>query len=178
MNNSMTKFNVATETHFLREGLSQLKDYLLSDEIFWNVGGSQQLTLGNLLLAKEFLDGVGKLPAADAKEMAALKKEWRAAWEKKAEKEFGARLRQWTNYLSELGEQPTQHASYYATEARVRTLLELLAGEAPALRGQLAAADSRLKALTVAGDFVWGADAQAAFPKSKYWFLWVKPKGK
>jgi hypothetical protein len=173
----MPKFDVASETSFLRTGLSQLKDYLLSDEIFWNVGGSQQLTLGNLLLAKAFLDGAGKLPAAEAKELAALKKEWRTAWENKAGKEFGARLRQWTNYLSELGEQPSQHGSYYATEARVRALLELLAGEAPGLRGQLTAFDGQLKALTVGGDFVWGAEAEPVFPKIKYWFLWVKPKG-
>jgi hypothetical protein len=51
-----------------------------------------------------------------------------------------------------------------------------LAGEAPGLCGQLAAPDSQLNALTVSGDFVWGAESEAVFPKSKYWFLWVKPK--
>ncbi|MEX1247168.1 MAG: hypothetical protein WEA61_01695 [Anaerolineales bacterium] len=172
----MTKFSVASETSFLRAGLSELKDYLLSNEIFWNAGASQQLTLGNLLLAKEYLDGIGRLPAAEAKELAALKKEWRSAWEKKAEREFGARLRQWTQYLNELSEHPDRHSAYYATEVRVRALLEQLAPEAPGLRGQLAAADSALKALTVGGEFVWGNDAEAAFPKGKYWFLWVKMK--
>jgi hypothetical protein len=174
----MTKFNVPTEVAFLRDGLSQLKDYLLSDEIFWNVGGSQQLTLGNLLLAKEFLEGVNELPAAEAKQLAALKKEWRAAWESKAEKEFASRLRQWANFLGELGEQRGPSIAYYATEARLRALLELLAGEAPGLRGKLAAPDSQLKALTESGDFVWGDESKAAFPKGECWFLWVKPKGK
>jgi hypothetical protein len=172
----MTKFSVAYETSFLRTGLSQLKDYLLSNEIFWNVGGSQQLTLGNLLLASQFLEGVGKLPAADAKELAALKNEWLSAWEKKAEKEFAARLRQWTQYLRELSEQPSQHAAYYATEVRVRALLEVLVAEEPSLRGQLAAADNQLKALTTGSDFVWGFEAEPAFPKSNYWFLRVKVK--
>jgi len=174
----MTKFNVTSEISFLQAGLGQLKDYLLSNEIFWNVGGSQQLTLGNLLLAKEFLEGAGELPAADAKQLAALKKEWRSAWEKKAEKEFASRLRQWANFLGELGEQREPSTAYYATEARLRALLELLAGETPGLRGQLAAPDSQLKALTESGDFVWGDESKAAFPKGKYWFLWVKPKGK
>jgi len=172
----MTKYSVASESSFLRTGLSQLKDYLLSGEIFWNLGGSRQLTLGNLLLAKAYLDGVGKLPDIEAKELAALKREWGSAWEKKAEKEFGARLRQWTQYLRELSEQPSQHAAYYATEVRVRALLEVLASEAPGPRGQLTAADSQLKTLTASGDFVWGAEAAAAFPKGKYWFLWVKVK--
>lgn len=172
----MSQFSVASESRFLHSSISQLKDYLLSSEIFWNVGGSQQLTLGNLLLAKAFLDGEGKLPASDAKNLAALKKEWRSAWEKKAEKEFGARLRQWVQALNDLSEQGGLRTAYYATEVRVRMLLELLAAEAPGLRGQLAAPDSQLKALTTSGEFVWGAEAAAAFPKSKYWFLWVRPK--
>ncbi|MEX2162310.1 MAG: hypothetical protein WD751_10410 [Anaerolineales bacterium] len=172
----MVKFSVSSETSFLRAGLGELKDYLLSNEVFWNAGSSQQLTLGNLLLAKEYLDGVGKLPAAEAKELAAHKKEWRSAWENKAEREVGARLRQWTQYLNELVEHPDRHASYYATEVRVRMLLELLAHEAPGVRSQLAAADSTLRSLTASGDFMWGKDAEAAFPKGKYWFLWVKVK--
>ncbi len=174
---SMPKFSATSEISLLQDGLGQLKDYLLSNEIFWNVGSGQQLTLGNLLLAKEFLEGVGELPAADAKQLAALKKEWRSAWEKKVEKEFASRLRQWTNFLSELGEQRGPRTAYYATEARLRALLELLAGEAPGLRGQLAAADSQLKALTESGGFIWGEEAKLAFPNSKYWFLWVKLRG-
>ena len=46
----MPKFSVTSEISFLQAGLGQLKDYLLSNEIFWNVGGSQQLTLSNLRL--------------------------------------------------------------------------------------------------------------------------------
>lgn len=172
----MTIFSASSELNYLRAGLGELKDYLLSDEVFWNAGSSQQLTLGNVLLAKEYLDGEGKLPAAEAKQLAALKKEWRSAWEKKAEREFAARLRQWTQYLNELSEHPDRHASYYGTEARVRTLLELLAHEAPGVRGQLTATDGALRSLTTSGDFVWGKDAEAAFPKGKYWFLWVKVK--
>lgn len=172
----MATFSVSTESSFLREAIPQLKDYLLSNEVFWNAGGGQQLTLGNVLLAKEYLEGMDELSDAEAKQLAAVKKEWGSAWEKKAEREFGARLRQWMQYLQELGEHPDRHAAYYATEARVRTLLELLAHESPGLQGQLAAADSGLRALTAAGDFVWGAGAGKAFPKSKYWFLWVKVK--
>ncbi len=166
-----------TDLRWLQAAVPQLKDYLLSDEIFWNIGSDPQLTLGNLLLAEVKLKAAGggsKLLA----EIAAQKKEWQAAWENKAKREFAARLRQWTQYLSELSEHPSRYAAQYKTEVRVRTRLELLAGETPGLSGQLTAFDSQLKPLVVSGDFVWEKDGKAAFPKGKYWFLWVKVGGK
>lgn len=135
-----------------------------------------QLTLGNVLLAEAQVKAASgeKQSLAD---IAALKKEWQSAWEKKTKREFSSRLRQWTQYLSELAEHPSRYAGQYKTEVRVRTLLELLAGEAPGLRSLLTALDSQLKALTTSGDFVWGAENEGALPKGKYWFLWVKVKG-
>jgi hypothetical protein len=173
----MAALNPATESRFLSAAIEQLKDYLLSDELFWNAGQPQQLTLGNLLLAQAYLKGVGQLSAQDAERLAAIKEEWRSAWEAKAQREFGARLRQWTRSLAELRQQPRQHAAYYATEVRPRALLELLAGELPHQRDQLTAADNQLKAITASSDFIWGGGAEKAFPKDKYWFLYVKPKG-
>jgi uncharacterized protein YukE len=167
---------MSTDLHWLQAAIPQLKDYLLSNEIFWSVGSDPQLTLGNLLLAEAQLKAAG----GDSKllaDIAAQKKDWHSAWQNKAKREFASRLRQWTQYLAELAEHRSRFAAQYRTEVRVRTLLELLAGEAPGLGGQLATFDSQLKALTTSGDFVWGADAKTAFPKAKYWFLWVKVKG-
>jgi hypothetical protein len=166
-----------SETRWLQAAAPQLKDYLLSNEIFWNIGSDPQLTLGNLLLAEAQLNAAGEDSKLTA-EIAAKKKEWHTAWQNKAKREFASRLRQWTQYLSELAEHPSRYAGQYKTEVRVRTLLELLAGEAPGLSGQLAAPDSQLKALTTSGDFVWEKGAYTAFSKGKYWFLWVKVKGK
>jgi len=162
---------------WLQAAVPQLKDYLLSNEIFWNIGSDPQLTLGNLLLAQAQVKASG----ADRKllaEIAAKKREWHTAWQNKARREFASRLRQWTQYLAELAENPARYAAQYKTEVRVRTLLELLAGEVPGLSSQLTALDNKLMALTTSGDFVWGADYKTAFSKSKYWFLWVKVKGK
>jgi hypothetical protein len=167
---------MANESHWLQTAVPQLKDYLLSNEIFWNVGIDPQLTLGNVLLVESQAKAAGGDTPLLA-EIAALKKEWQSAWEKKAKHEFSSRLRQWTQYLSELAEHPSRYSGQYKTEVRVRTLLELLAGEAPGFSSQLTALDSQLKALTTSGDFVWGADAEGAFPKGKYWFLWTRVKG-
>jgi hypothetical protein len=166
---------MANESHWLQTAVPQLKDYLLSNEIFWNVGIDPQLTLGNVLLVESQAKAAGGDTPLLA-EIAALKKEWQSAWEKKAKREFSSRLRQWTQYLSELAEHPSRYSGQYKTEVRVRTLLELLAGEAPGLSSQLIALDNQLKALTTSGDFVWSADAESALPKAKYWFLWARVK--
>lgn len=160
---------------FLREGLAGLKDYLLSDELFWHLGGSQQLTPGNLLFALAYLKGLGQLPAQEAGELAGLQTEWRKAWEKKTAREFDARLRQWTLFLEEWREHPTRQVDYYATEVRLRVLLALLA-QTEGQRAQLTGPDGQLRGLTVAGDFVWDAEAKLAFPAGEYWFLYRRPK--
>lgn len=160
---------------FLQDGLDGLKDYLLSDELFWPVGGSQQLTPGNLLFAITYLQGAGQLPAGATQQLAALQTEWRKAWEKKTAREFDARLRQWTQFLEEWREQPRRQVDYYATEVRLRALLDLLA-ETADQRAQLAGPDAQLRALTIAGDFVWQAEAANSFPADQYWYLYRQPK--
>jgi hypothetical protein len=162
---------MAADQRFLTDAIPQLKDYLLSNEVFWSLGKDPQLTLGNVLLAQASLDGA----EAEKTAIAAHKKEWHSAWQKKAEKEFGTRLRLWTEYLSELSEKPSRHAGYYASEVRNRVLMELLAGEVPALKSQLAPLDARVKALLSGDDFLWGEELKSKFPKSGYWFLYGNP---
>lgn len=167
---------MANDQRFLSDAIPQLKSYLLSDDIYRSLGADPQMTLGNVLMAEANLDAAASLSATDKQAIAEAKKEWRTAWEKKAEREFAARLRQWMNYVSELGENASRHASYYRNEVRARALLELLAGEASGLSSQLGAADSMLRSLTTSGDFVWDDALQGAYPKDKYWFLYVKIK--
>lgn len=176
--------NYSQNLHFLKAGLEQLKDYLLSNEVFWNLSlpaNYPQFTLGNLLLAAAEVQAASGSMATESQwrellaDMARQKKEWRTNWERKAQKEFGARLRQWVQYVDELAESRNRVPAHYKTDVRVRVLLELLAAEAPALRGQLASPDARLKRLVGDGDFIWDEEVKSAFPKGKYWFLWVKP---
>jgi uncharacterized protein YukE len=175
--------NYSQNLQFLKAGLEELKDYLLSSELFWNASlpaNYPQLTLGNLLLAAAEVQAAGEFLATERSqrqllldELARQKIEWRSAWERKAQKEFGSRLRQWAQYIDELGENVNRTPAHYKTDVRVRVLLELLAPEAPALRGQLASSDARLKRLVADGGFIWDEEVKGAFSKSKYWFLWV-----
>jgi hypothetical protein len=186
--------SAAYDLKYLEAGLGQLKPYLLSNELFWPLGASApagqtpypQLTLGNLLFAKARLRALekgGKLKGGDLAQarkletqMERLKSEWRTAWEDKAEREFKSRLRQWQNYLDELGQNPESHGGYYKNEARTRALLALLDEELKKKRlperEVLAALDARLKRRFKKGDFLWEKELQAGFPQAGYWFLW------
>ncbi len=178
---------------FLTAGAETLKDYLLSQELFWSLGlrtpkgrrSYPQLTLGNLLLFKAQLQAWQKAGALSARESADLTKtlseletihgKWRVAWETKAAKEFDARLRQWANYLDELGKGEIGSYSY---EAETRAKLELLSMELghAAKRDDLQALDARLRGKLTKGDFIWDKNLAAAFPESIYWFLYAKIK--
>jgi hypothetical protein len=184
----------AYDLNYLEAGLGQLKTYLLSDELFWPLGASAsagqtpypQLTLGNLLFARARLRALekggrlkgGQLAQTQRLEtqLERLKNEWRTAWEDKAAREFASRLRQWQNYLDELGQNPESHGGYYKSEARTRALLALLDEELKKKRFPereiLAALDARLKRRLKRGDFLWEEELQAGFPQAGWWFLW------
>ncbi|MQC25936.1 MAG: hypothetical protein DWG76_00595 [Chloroflexi bacterium] len=180
-----------TEAGYLHAGLEQLKPYLLSDEVYWNLGlraprglaPYPQLTLGNLLLAEAKAKGAAQSEEERARikdlseQLEAQRDEWRSAWEAKAEQEFGVRLRQWGRILTEIGEEPGRHKASYASEVRDRAELDLLKDDLPGgLHAELAVWDARLKRLTQAGDFVWEPEVKGSFPKEDYWYLWVKLK--
>jgi len=179
-----------SESRFLRVGLEQLKDYLLSNELFWNLGLPSkypQFTLGNLLLSAAQLGAASGLSAAQNRERQELlaelerqKKEWRSAWESKTQREFASRLQQWGQYLDELGQSPGQQGGYFKSEARQRALLELLIDELPpsehVLKGELTLLDQRLRRYIEDGDFIWDKSVKEGFPKGRYWFLYARPK--
>ncbi|MBX3003639.1 MAG: hypothetical protein KIT29_06540 [Anaerolineales bacterium] len=160
---------------FLTDGLPQLTDYLQSDDVFWLLDADPQLTLGNVLLAEASLQAEGKLRPEDRRAIAEAKRAWPVLWRKKAEREFAARLRQWSHYLAELADKPKQHALYYANEVRPRVLMQLLGEAAPELAGKLPALDAALKPLVQPSEFIWDAKLADTFPAAPYWFLRVKP---
>jgi hypothetical protein len=180
---------IAYEANYLRAGLEQLKDYLLSKQLFWNSGlGSAengrpypQLTLGNLLFSKRVVETAGAEPEL-INRFDAIKKEWKSAWQSKAEREFASRLDPWREYIVYLKQYASADSRDYETEIRVRTLLELLIPEAPGLSENqlhtLEIEDQHLRRLLDEGDFVWDAELKPAFPHSRFWYLYGKPNPK
>jgi hypothetical protein len=160
---------------FLTESLPQLQDYLLSNELYWPLGGSlPRLTLGSVLLALARLEIFHPVEAQQFRaQVEVVRVKWRSAWEKKAAREAANRLRLWSQFLSEAvaGLEPEA----YPAEVRGRAILQLLLREAPETpeKAALAEVDGVLKAHLHPGAFIWEAELQTVFPQSDFWFLYA-----
>jgi len=173
----------------LRSGADDLYDYLLSAELYGTAtparGGGEalRLTVGNVLLSLRRLRAVrwpaGQQETLDGLErnILGLRQRWRANWQRKAQREFVARLQLWQDYLHEVSSEGGRHRTEYAFKVRWRAVLECLrpelgTGQLEEPRQRLEGLERRLEALSVAADFVWEADLAPAFPSEPFWFLY------
>lgn len=185
------------ELDFLKAGIEQLKNYLLSNEIYWHLnimppaGGLPypEFTLGWMLLFMKR----AKALALNSEERTQLQKvkqdieamhsQWRAAWEKKAAREFQNRLFLWRDFLELYRENPEDNYDRYHYEVTRRVILELLKGEIsviPTAQAELLVAlDRMLKAVLTPKEFIWDPALKKEFPKSQFWYLYgTVPKSK
>lgn len=155
---------------FIQESLPQLQAYLLSDELYWALGGTlPRLTPGSLLLALRRLEAVNPTSAATLRrQVEGVQFRWRSAWEKKVARETASRLRSWLQFLEEQNRDETPSRAYYAASVRERVILQLLQPDLPAL----AQADALLRRRFRPGAFVWEAMYQPVFPPDAFWFLY------
>jgi hypothetical protein len=91
-------------------------------------------------------------------------------------------LNLWQQFLRELRADQQRSAPIYATEVRLRAILQLLRPEVIDLPAeqeeQLEMLDQILKGLTRPGSFVWEADLISSFSQQNFWFLYVSVPGK
>ena len=175
----------------LREGIDDLERFLLAPELYWQLTrgrtgphGNVQFSLGTLELSIARLSAVA-WPAEQMAELDDLltkvqtvRKQWQVNWARKAEREYSARLRLWQDALLEVLSDQRGRAGGYAFEARWRSMLELLesnAGSQPKAveREALSMLDSRLRAVTRPGPFLWEPEVELAFPARTFWYLYV-----
>lgn len=175
---------------YIKAGIDQLEDYLLSDLLYWPAGARAaagfppypQLTLGNLLL---FLHQAMALTrdAQDARRLAqyrsdldAIHTRWSMHWQKKARVEVQARLKLWRDFLQDYRKDPEGNYDRYAYEVTRRVMLEWLpseAGNASTPEDELLKSlDGILKGLLVRGEFIWEAELQSEFPIDVFWYLY------
>lgn len=186
------------EAPFLRAALLQFKDYLLSEEIFWNLGlraakqqpPYPQLSLANLLLAQARLQAAQEIEQISAKELAEatrfdrqldeLRVNWQTAWSAKAQKEFALRLREWARFLDDLSAATSEQGTAFLTGLRNRALLQLLLthlpSESSSQLAELDLLDQRYQQLCLAADFVWQPELSAFFSKEAFPFLYTQAK--
>jgi hypothetical protein len=176
---------------YLQNTLVELESYLLSDEIFWPVGGSPagglssypRLTLGGVLLAqarvnaysitaKREVDKQGVIAEIDR-----LRSKWRVKWELKAGRCYNTRLRMWGDFLDEYRNNPQDNADRYRYEVRLRVMLHLLGLEGAPTHAEiesLSGLDRQLKSLLGMDGFIWEAEVQSGFSEDIYWYLYGK----
>jgi hypothetical protein len=177
------------ELGYLASAIPVLENYLLAEDIYWSlaaipsVGASAypNLTLGTLYLMLRKLEA-RRLPPQQQVELERLKGQieqlrsrWRSVWEKKAGREFGARLTLWRNYMEDYRNDPENHADRYAYEINRRVMLALLEDETEpedAELEMLRGLDSILRAYFVPGEFTWEAELASGFPRDKFWYLY------
>lgn len=180
---------------YLEAGTQSLEKYLLAADIYWPLGVKAPdgeppyplLTLGSMLVSHARLRALPLDPAQGASfrklenEMYALQTRWSVAWEKKAAREFSARLRLWRDYLEDVRAQPENHVDRYAYEVGRRVMLALLREQAvdipQAEIDLLGGLDGLLKAVFIPGDFIWGEEYAGSFPRQAYWYLYGRLKG-
>lgn len=158
------------EQDFLNEALPQLQEYLLSEALYWPLGGTlTRLTPGALLLALTRMD-ISQPEAARAarRKLDTLTEKWHSAWQRKIRQETASRLRLWSNFLAECGQPASQENAVYSSEVRGRVILQLLGNASP----ELSALDAQLKKIFYPGNFIWEAPLRAAFPQPNFWFLY------
>jgi hypothetical protein len=175
---------------YMRDGIDQLENYLLSKDIYWPVGVAPpageapypQFTLGNLLLSQQRARATAQTPNQRAEfnrlnaEMGTIRTRWRVALAKKAEAEFHARLMLWRDFLEEYRKNPSANHDRYAYEVNRRVLLELLQREAYDLPADeielLDGLDRLLKSLLASDGFIWEPELIPAFSVDRFWYLY------
>ncbi len=180
------------DLRYWEAALAVLEDYLEAPELYWPMDVAPpegepdypQLTLGNMLLARQRLQRPLPLDLAERREileekMRGIQHRWRANWERKARREAESRAEMWARYLDDLSESPAE-AAFYPTEVRNRTMVDLLLAEGaaphPPVEVLLRNADERLQLRFQPGDFVWDEELQPAFPKERFWYLYGHPR--
>ncbi len=184
--------NENVDLGYIEAALEELETYLHSGELFGSLRGYPSpgatafphLTLGGLLLSltrsrSRTLSAQNQSRLGHAeRQLEMLQSKWRVAWERKANKEYRSRLRQWGNYLNDLQRDADDFADYYAHEIHLRVMLEILKQSAGEISGEdqeiLNALDQRLMNRFVPGHFIWDEDLSDTFPKDRFWFLWGK----
>lgn len=174
---------------YLKAGLIELEDYLLSNQLYWNLGAAPppgesiypQLTIGTLLLVFKRLqaragEGYENEYFDELNELKIITHQWKSAWIQKATREFGARLILWRNYIDDYHNSPEDNYDRYSFEISRRVLMDLLQPFLETSSTQnlqiLTELDEILRNNFIPGTFIWDKEIEQGFPSANYWYLY------
>ncbi len=175
----------------VEEIAAQMKEYLASEEIFWQrisdnelqpTGGGFLLRQYRLLALKDnLLDNSERLRL-----QAALKKFEEAVtdqpgrFETKVRQELEVRTQQWDKALQELLEDEAPSLAYYRSDVQTRAMITALSKRLASIPNAVAekveALDELLRQHWQTGEFIWPSEWKPAYPAQVYWWLYGKLK--
>jgi hypothetical protein len=164
------------DSRFLSAALPDLEQYLLSESLYWPLGGSlPRLTPGALLLALRRLEALDPFAARKWQaQFDSVCAKRRSVWEQKTIQEIRNRLRLWSASLAEWQSDEAENRADYAGEVQGRVILQLLLGQvnAPEEATALAGLDHWLRVKLKPGSFLWEPRLARAFSQEEFWFLY------
>jgi hypothetical protein len=182
------------DLEFLGASLGLLESYLMSKELYWQLGGNPprgepafpSLTLGAMLLAqaraneRALSTGQEMRMQKANQQIEQIRRKWSVAWENKAGQEHSARLKLWRDYLEEYRQNPQENAARYPYEVSRRVMLQLLQDQGIRVRPEeeqmLSGLDRLVSAALIPGDFVWESELVGGFPKTEFAYLYGRLK--
>ena len=175
---------------------TEMETYLNSNVLFWHMSTSRMpaLTLGGYLIRQHRLIALQDLlTGAHSSQLNTAVHQYSDAldekivrFEQKAQRELGARLRQWGEYLKDADQGVATSTSNYRTAVEVRAMIAALQDQMqiapytldPHTLQQTALLDNQLRRLWEPGEFIWSDEWQPAYSQTEYWWLYGKPRGK
>ena len=175
--------NEGSDWVYLGLSAEELKEYILSEQIFWQLSpGKERFTIGNFLLAEKKLSASILIPAdrsrLEEKIMTyrEVRSAWKANWNSKVKKEWLTRLNLWQQYLFDLRKDRQNSLWSYSSEVRIRAVLQILEDEIGSIglaqKSQLNSLDQLLRTFSHEGEFVWDKIYSQAFSETNFWFLY------
>ncbi len=171
-----------------------MDEYLRNQSLFWPLPDTTmpRLTVGGYLLRQHRLVALRQLLALREQQRlddairlfneALVEKV--VAFEKRANDELHARLRQWSEYIRELRHESLAAGDYYASAVEIRAIIAAILAKLSmppyeldkGIRTEADAYDKALHNYWQPGDFVWPEDWRSAYPPKDYWWLYGRPR--
>jgi hypothetical protein len=169
---------------------SRLTPYIYEDELYGQMPSNlAKLTVGGLLMRLHRLNAIRNLLTPEQQTMVSaaqnklneVRRDWAVAYEGKLKREFQARMTSFNQFINESMDNPKLFSENFAAEAEKRAIVQALADDAASMnfmvddiRGAITTLDNKLHRYLESGDFIWDERLKPAYPKDKYWFLYVK----
>lgn len=173
---------------------AQLTPYIYESELYGVMPGNlPRLTVGGLLMRFHRLEALrGALTERQRQILdtarhrySEVRREWPTALDNKMIQELKARFTALSQLMAECEENRRLCRENYPSNMEKRVIIEALKDELEAhgkwtdeFNGALASLDNRIRRVAEKSEFHWDKHVEPAYPREKFWFLYMLPPRK